>query len=281
MAGEPRGGTADDGMGDGHDRPLLAPTSRQALVPSGPRRPLGAGGGMSPLGQARAQDTIAPAGFPRPPFPGALVAARGCPRPGRQAAGRATAPPIGAPLGHPQLGAALVHPRPGSQRGDGLRKAHGGSGSSPPSVLTASPRLSAGSGAAGGAASSPPRPRLTSTLSPAIRASSKSIGANGHASSRRGWSRLSPVSACSSRGRSVRLRPGASSAIVAGSARPCRKAAQRARPEPPRRSGATAASLLLARSRTPWSRLTARLRSCPKGGDSASGRAAPAGGAEG
>jgi hypothetical protein len=63
------------------------------------------------------------------------------------------------------------------------------------------------------------------------------------------------------RGSFARIRPLAHSAIVAGSASPVIKAAKIARPDTPMISVATAANLMLARSNTPCTRLTSRLRS--------------------
>ena len=54
MAREPMEGADDNGMGDGHDRQLHPPTGGQTLVQGGQVRPLGPGGGMADLGQARA-----------------------------------------------------------------------------------------------------------------------------------------------------------------------------------------------------------------------------------
>jgi len=99
-------------------------------------------------------------------------------------------------------------------------------------------------------------------LSVAIWSSKKSIGASGIARSCCWWSRTSPLSARSQRGILLRRRPRASSAMVAGSARPSTKAAKIARLDTPITSLTTEASVLLARSQTPWTRLTSRARSC-------------------
>jgi hypothetical protein len=90
MARPPMEGPDDDSMGDGHERPWLPPARGQTWGPGAQRRPLGSRGGMGDVGPARAQGAMAPAGFPRPRFPGPLVVARGHPRP--QADGRLAVP---------------------------------------------------------------------------------------------------------------------------------------------------------------------------------------------
>jgi len=118
-------------------------------------------------------------------------------------------------------------------------------------------------------------------------ASSTSLGARGLASHCRGWSWTRPVRAGSRRGSLGRLRRVASAASVAGSARPARSASRSARPATPISSDITAASVLVARAHTPWTRLTARPRAwtswvrsrvrsrqarCPCGGRQRAGR---------
>jgi hypothetical protein len=207
---------------------------------------------------------MAPAGFPRPRFPGPLVVARGHPRP--QADGRLAVPKRR--LSGPHSATNRAAPRwstPGmvSSTARAWATGRGGPGASPPPALATSPVALAGSGGDGVSASNAPRPRGLSTLSTSIGSSRQSLWATCRGNSRRWWSRIRPVSACSRRGSFVRIRPGAHAALVAGSARPCIKAANIARPDRPLIAVATAASVIVARSSTPGSRCTARRRSCP------------------
>jgi hypothetical protein len=90
------------------------------------------------------------------------------------------------------------------------------------------------------------RRRIISALRASIGSSRQSIGASCRPSHCRGWSRTSPVNACSSRGLLRRICRLANSAIVAGSARPSTRAATMARADTPIMSVATEASLMLA-----------------------------------
>jgi hypothetical protein len=125
VAGAPVKRTDDERLGHRQDGPFRPSTGRHALVEGGQIGARGPGGGVGDVGQARAPRALPPAGLARPLRARTRGVARGPPCPGRQAARRAHAPPIGAPLGAQPCCAPLVHPGHGLQHGDGRRNAPG------------------------------------------------------------------------------------------------------------------------------------------------------------
>jgi hypothetical protein len=241
LASEPGTRPDHDGMDEGHDRTFLPPTSGPTVGQGGPRRARRPGGGMGHLGQARAQSAR-----PRRVVPDRCVPARASwpgATPGQTdrrlvvPTRRLSVPHAATHRAAPRWSTPALVSRTAIACTTGL----GGPGASRSPARAPSPGAPARSRGGGAALATAPRPRVRSPLRVPIGSSRTWRWATGRGNSRRGWSRISPVGAGARRGRGVRLRPWASSAIVAGSARPCSQAAKRARvprrpgcPSPPR-----------------------------------------------
>ena len=126
VAAQPMKGPDHDCMSERDDGPFLPPAGGQAVREGRPVGPLRAGRRMGPLRQPRTHGLLALAGLPRALFPGARMVARGDAAPGCSAGGRAEAPHVDAPLGHPPLPAPLIAPGNRVQERDGPGEGQGG-----------------------------------------------------------------------------------------------------------------------------------------------------------